>query len=123
MPGQYANKSFSGGCIEAPRAGKKLCSDAERPALLFNVKSRDDAAGANNVSESKSDGNTVNFAHQRKRLAARCITDQRREKILGVYPTLGSERCLRPASSTGELFIGHGDFTHVEAQRTHDVSS
>jgi hypothetical protein len=123
LPGQYANKSFSGGCIEVPRTGEKLRANAERPALLFNVESRDDAAGTNNASECKANGYAVDFAHQRKRLAARCITDQRREKVLGVYPTLGTERCLRLASCPGELFIGLGDFTYVEAQRTHEVSS
>ena len=100
-----------------------MCANAERPALLFNVESRDDAAAANNASEYKPDSNTVNFAHQRKGLAPRRITNQRREKFLGVYSTLGTERYLRLASRLGELFVVLGDFTYVEAQRTHEVSS
>ena len=100
-----------------------MCANAKRPALLFNVESRDDAAGANNASEYKPDSNTVNFAHQRKGLAPRRITNQRREKFLGVYSTLGTERYLRLASRLGELFVVLGDFTYVEAQRTHEVSS
>jgi hypothetical protein len=100
-----------------------MCANAERPALLFNVESGDDAAGANNAPEYKPDSNTVNFAHQRKRLTPRRITNQRRKEVLGVYSTLGTERCLRLASCLGELFIGLGDFTYAEAQRTHKVSS